>query len=115
MRHINLISMTSKYRFDDKHLEEIIKNNNYICGNTINIINKKYSINDLTYIIKTFTVSQGIILETQKLTPEFCVEYILNNNYSLTDSDLYITDLDIIKYQKHINENDLKNARDNKK
>lgn len=107
--------MTNKFRLDDKKLEEIIKNNNYICSNTINIKNKKYSINDLTYIIKNCTVSQGIILETQKLTPEFCVEYILDNNYSLTDSDEYITDLDVTKYQKHINENDLKNARENKK
>lgn len=74
----------------------------------LNLKNKKYSISDLEYIIKYAPISIKSILQTQKLTPSFCIQYILStNDYCISDSDSYITVGDIILYQKHITRDEL--------
>jgi transposase len=54
-----------------------------------------------------YAVSLLDILKTQKLTAEFCVKYILNENFQLSDEDQTIT-IEMIKlYQPHIQNIDL--------
>ena len=67
--------------------------------------NKKYSIEKLIDNIYLFNLVD--ILETQDLTEEFIVNYILNPNYQLTKEEKSITILDVLKNQKKINENKL--------
>ena len=49
-----------------------------------------------------YCVSLLDILKTQRLTADFCVKYILNEDFQILDEDQNIT-LDIVKqYQPHI-------------
>ena len=52
---------------------------------------------DLT-ILKSniYALSLVDIVKTQRLTPEFCVKYILNNQFQLTEEEENITIKDII-------------------
>lgn len=70
---------------------------------------KKYSIEILENNINNLTITK--ILRTQKLTPEFCVKYILNDDYACCVEETYICDLDVLRYQPHIKHSDLQNAR----
>ena len=63
---------------------------------------KKYSINDLQYIVENCNVELTVILKTQYLTADFCMKYILNNNYCISEMDKYITEGDILYYQPHL-------------
>ena len=76
-----------------------------ITADYLDLFNKKYSIVDLTFIIKYFNVSQTCLLTTQKLNEEFCNRYILPNEYSRDEADEYITHEDCLYYQKHLNAN----------
>ena len=49
-----------------------------------------------------YAVSLIDILKTQKLTAEFCVKYILNENFQLLEEDQKITLESIKLYQPHI-------------
>jgi hypothetical protein len=54
-----------------------------------------------------YAVSLMDILKTQKLTADFCVKYILNEDFQFSDEDQCIT-LDMVKqYQSHIMNIDL--------
>jgi hypothetical protein len=67
---------------------------------------KKYDIATLEYNINR--LSLRTLLKTQKLTPEFCVKYILNSDdYASCDEDTYICEEDVLIYQKHILQKDL--------
>ena len=67
---------------------------------------KKYDIVTLEYNIDR--LSLRTLLATQKLTPEFCVKYILNyEEHGMCVEDSYICDGDILLYQKHITQQDL--------
>ena len=49
-----------------------------------------------------YAVSLTDILKTQKLTADFCIKYILNEEFQLCDQDKLIT-MDLVKkYQPHI-------------
>ena len=48
-----------------------------------------------------------IILKTQKLTPDFCVKYILSEEYAFWDNEMYICEGDVLSAQKHITQEDL--------
>ena len=72
---------------------------------------KKYSIDVLEKNIDNLSIS--VILRTQILTPNFCVKYILNEDYASCVEETYICDLDIMYYQPHIKQIDLINARSN--
>lgn len=70
---------------------------------------KKYSIQLLEENINNLSIS--IILHTQILTPDFCVKYILNEDYASCVEETYICDLDVLRRQPHITQDDLYNAR----
>ena len=54
-----------------------------------------------------YAVSLIDILKTQKLNADFCVKYILNDEFQLLDEDKCITINTITQYQPHIKEEDL--------
>lgn len=68
---------------------------------------KKYNLNDLEIIIKNCSIRLKTILETQILSPELCVKYILNEDYQILDGDTNICDEMILKYQPHITQDQL--------
>jgi hypothetical protein len=51
------------------------------------------------------------ILKTQKLTSDFCVKYILNTDFQLSDEDQTITIETVKIYQRHILNLDFVNAQ----
>lgn len=56
-----------------------------------------------------YVVSLLDILKSQKLTLEFCVKYILNKHYQLTEEENNITLNDVLFFQPHILKNDIIN------
>ena len=75
----------------------------------LDLYNNQYDYETLKTNI--YSVSLMDILKTQKLTPDFCVKYILNTDFQLSDEDQTIT-IDIVKkYQPHIIMLDFVNAQ----
>ena len=64
-----------------------------------------YDLSILKYNI--YALNLFDIIKTQKLTPEFCVKYILNHTFQLTKEEENITIKDIIQYQTHISYEEL--------
>lgn len=56
-----------------------------------------------------YAVSLFDILKSQKLTLEFCVKYILNKDYQLTEEENNITLNNVLFFQPHILKNDIIN------
>jgi hypothetical protein len=56
----------------------------------------------ITLKMNIYCVSLLDILKTQKLTAEFCVKYILNEDFQILDEDQNITIDMVKKYQQHI-------------
>jgi hypothetical protein len=77
--------------------------------NDQDLLKKKYSIELLEQNINNLSISR--ILNTQILTPEFCVKYILDEEYASCVEETYICDLDVLKRQPHIKSSDLLKAR----
>lgn len=59
-----------------------------------------YTIQDL--IDNIYGVSLLQILKTQKLSAEFCFNYLLNDDFQLLKEEQYISAQLILKYQPHI-------------
>ena len=78
--------------------------------NTDLIKNKyKYSIDILEKNIVENHLDEKILLATQKLTPEFCVKYILDLDIESGGEESYIFDVCyILAFQKHITKKELK-------
>lgn len=74
------------------------------------LLNKKYDTQTLIKNIKN--LNKKIILNTQKLTPEFCIQYIFEiDNIDDGDEDSYLFDFEhILQCQTHIKEEDLMKA-----
>ena len=70
---------------------------------------KKYSIDVLEENIDNLT--NLTILRTQVLTPDFCIKYILNEEYASCVEETYICDLDVLFHQPHITQSQLCDAR----
>ena len=69
----------------------------------------KYSIDILEQNIVENHLDEKILLATQKLTPEFCVKYILNLDIESGGEESYIFDICyILSFQKHISEKELR-------
>ena len=67
----------------------------------------KYSIEVLEENIEH--LDKKILLATQKLTPEFCVNYILDLDIESGGEESYIFDICyILEFQKHITEKELR-------
>jgi hypothetical protein len=49
-------------------------------------------------------------LYTQKLTADFCVKYILNEEYSSCVEETYINAYDVLQAQPHITKEELSDA-----
>ena len=75
---------------------DLLKNHNY------------YDITTLEQNISNLRLK--IILKTQKLTPDFCVKYILSEDYAFWDNEMYICEGDVLSAQKHITQEDLDNS-----
>ena len=61
----------------------------------------KYSIAELEANLKHLEVKH--ILQTQTLTAEFCVKYVLNEDYATCQEDLYLLDIGyVLRHQKHL-------------
>jgi len=72
---------------------------------TVDLKTQHYTQDILKYNI--YKLSLWEILRTQKLTAEFCVKYILNNDFQLTEEDEKISVNDVLKLQPHISEEEL--------
>ena len=57
-----------------------------------------------------YAVSLIDILKTQKLNADFCIKYILNEDFQFSDEDKLITMSIVKKYQPHIKEIEFINA-----
>ena len=67
-----------------------------------------YSIETLEENIVENHLDEKILLATQKLTPEFCVKYILDLDIEGGGEESYIFDVCyILSFQKHITEKEL--------
>ena len=73
--------------------------------NMLDLNNKQY---DMT-VLKENIYAHNIwdILKTQVLTKEFCVKYILNKNYQMTEEEEKITFKDVLDLQPHIDKKEL--------
>lgn len=71
----------------------------------LDLYNRQYNLSTLKDHIYAFNLLD--ILKTQKLTCAFCIKYILNTNYQITEEEEKITISDVIKYQPHINKYEL--------
>lgn len=67
----------------------------------------KYSIKELEDALNSEDSNLNLfyILKTQKLTPEFCVKYLLSEKYASSVEETYISSIDILQNQPHINSN----------
>jgi len=73
---------------------------------------EKFNIETLEYNIDRLGLKK--LLQTQILTPEFCVKYILNpEEYGMCREDHYICFNDIVLYQPHITIEQLENLINN--
>jgi len=72
-----------------------------IIKNKLDLHNNKYSIK----ILKENIYALGLIniLNTQKIDESFAVNYILNEDFQLTEEESRLSLHDIIKYQPHLN------------
>jgi hypothetical protein len=74
----------------------------------LDLSNIQYDLKTLkTYI---YSVSLVDILKTQKLTADFCIKYILNEDFQIIESDKNITIDLVLLYQTHISKKALINA-----
>ena len=63
----------------------------------------KYKYDIETIIQNIEHLDKKIILNTQILTPEFCIQYIFENDIDKGDEDSYLFDIDyILLCQKHL-------------
>jgi hypothetical protein len=76
--------------------------------NNVSLEYNKYDISTLEDNIDKFSLWK--LLKTQILTPDFCVKYILNEDYASCDEDTYICWHDVLQCQQHITKDDLINA-----
>ena len=74
--------------------------------NNSNLRKFKYSIEELEKNIDNLNMK--IIVNTQKLTINFCVKYILNEDYAQCNEEVDLLTIDYVLYnQPHLNENEL--------
>ena len=74
----------------------------------LDLYNKQYTRKTLKKYI--YSVRLVDILKTQKLDITFIARYILNTKYQLNEVDEYINVETVLMYQKHIDEDKLREA-----
>jgi len=76
---------------------------------TRDLLNNKYDIQTLENQIDNLDFK--VLLRTQTLTAEFCVKYILNDDYASCVEDTYYFDYNrVLLHQSHLTENQLDEA-----
>jgi hypothetical protein len=76
---------------------------------TRDLLNNKYDIQTLENQIDDLDLK--VILRTQTLTAEFCIKYILNDNYASCVEDTYYFDYNrVLSHQTHLTEKQLDEA-----
>lgn len=84
------------------------QNKNNVIINNISLEYNKYDISTLEENVKKFSLWK--LLKTQTLTPDFCVKYILNEDYASCDEDTYICWQNVLQCQSHITKDELMGA-----
>jgi len=86
-------------------MEQQIKISNFDLRQNIN----KYSMKDIMTNLEHLDLK--ILVNTQRLTAEFCVKYIMNDNYVTCTEDQYLFCNDyVLSKQTHLIQKDLNNA-----
>jgi len=63
----------------------------------------QFTEDELVDMLKERTVSQLTVIMTQKgLSMDFCLDYILEEKYSLSERDEYLDVWDVFRHQKHL-------------
>lgn len=69
-----------------------------------------YDMEVLEYNMLRRNIRQWDVMITQDLTPEFCVKYLLDEKYSISDKERYICNVTVLNWQPHISEKELSEA-----
>lgn len=94
-----LYDTMEKRKRNAKQIDDVNKCNDLLLSDAM-LRNKKYDISALEKNINN--LSTKTLLYTQKLTADFCVKYILNEQYASCVEDTYICIGDVLTAQKHI-------------
>lgn len=92
-------------------MENNKQTNNFkrIILNDRDLLKNKYPVSVIEDNINNLSLFR--ILYTQHLTPEFCIKYILNEDYASCVEETYICDKDVLYHQPHIKQEDLMEER----
>ena len=74
------------------------------------LYNNYYDIQTLEYNMLERNIRQWDVMVTQDLTPDFCVTFLLDEKYSISDKERYICNLTVLNWQPHISEKELEDA-----
>jgi hypothetical protein len=85
---------------------KIKKRFEYLSSDDLDFENNSYTMTELKLILEHCIVSLKVITKLQKLTLDFCKDYILNERYYFLDYDKDININFILKYQHHLSLDD---------
>ena len=93
-----------------KNITQIVNttNSNDLLLNDSMLRKKKYDISTLEKNINNLSIKT--LLYTQNLTADFCVKYILNDEYASCIEDTYICISDVLNAQNHLTVSDIATA-----
>lgn len=77
---------------------------------TDDLFKNQYDMETLEYNMIECNLFQWEVLITQKLTPDFCAKYLLDEKYSACDKERYICNLTVLNWQQHISKSELQEA-----
>ena len=77
---------------------------------TEDLFKHQYDMETLEYNMIEGNLFQWDVMKTQKLTPDFCVKYLLDEKYSACDKERYICNITILTWQTHISKTELEEA-----
>jgi len=84
----------------------VISNRKFFSGSPLNLRKEKYDIETLEKNIHTICVKTCV--NTQILTAEFCVKYVLNEDYMSCIEDTYCLDIGyVLRKQPHLTREDI--------
>jgi len=90
-------------------LEKYLAQGPYLSNKDLMLRPHFYSMAELTKSI--WELSLQTLLDTQTLTADFCVRFILDEDYAAGNEETYICDGDVLDCQPHLSKDDLDQAR----
>ncbi len=99
-----LYDVMEKRRKNIRPIENTSKSYDLLLNDSM-LRKRKYDISTLEKNINN--LSMKTLLYTQNLTAEFCVKYILNDEYASCIEDTYICIGDVLNAQKHLTVSDI--------